>query len=65
MATENWIRCAATGVIHMRITMIVKKMFSQSDEQLFSKVALEPRVDYGISSRMFVNPLMLQGLFQD
>ena len=49
----------------MRITMIVKKMFSQSDEQLFSKVALEPRVDYGISSRMSVNPLMLQGLFQD
>ena len=49
----------------MRITKIVKIMFSRSGEQLFSKVALEPRDDYGISARMSVNPLMLQGLFQD
>jgi hypothetical protein len=65
MATGGFARCTAKGEIHMRITKILTKMFSQNDEARFSKVALEPRVDYGISSRMFVNPLMLQGLFQD
>jgi len=49
----------------MSITKIVKKMFSRSEEQPFSKVALEPRDDYGVPAPMLANPLMLQGLFQD
>lgn len=46
----------------MSVTAIVRKFLSREEAPAFSKVALEPREDYGICSRMTVNPLMLRGL---
>lgn len=46
----------------MSITTFIKKALSRQEAPAFSKVALEPRDDYGVMNRMTVNPLLLRGL---
>ena len=49
----------------MLITKVIgKRSSSRGEKRPYSKVALEPRNDYGIINAMAVNPLMLRGLFQ-